>query len=66
MSLIGRILRVLNSTGAPFAFAVVLARYDVSRRQFTVRSLHTRHESTITAEELARGLRSNTLRLEDR
>ena len=66
MALIGRKVRLFNRLGHPTAVSYTLVRYDVSRRRFLTRNLHTSQESPITVAELSDGIASHTLQIEDR
>jgi hypothetical protein len=64
MALVGREIRIVNQWGSDTALVYKLARYDVSRLQFTVRSLHSAKEHTLSIDDLARGIADRTLRIE--
>ena len=64
MALVGRKVRIYNQSGQPTNAIYLLARFDVTRRQFTARNIHTSKDSPLTVDDLTRALAENMLRVE--
>ena len=62
-TLIGRTLRVLTRYGWPMGITFRFARYDASRFQFTLRSVHTSREHTLSVALLEDGVQSGILQI---